>query len=198
MSITSTLFSSLNIPEPSEVKQIYNEGSDSVKCPESVAKRATALYLMATYAEGLIQRNCPHEESRKFIQKFITKFNAEEYFTVKEREFLENNDPSDDEIGVYCWRWESLHFLLWAFGLIENLGLPNAPCQQFECTKIFNRNRNVESFIKASKPHNIKEIIDVSNALEYISTFPAEKYDVGVLTEWRLAAKWLLTQEEWN
>ena len=198
MSFVENFFNSLNLPSPEKSNETYKENECSMKDPILVAKRATSLYLLATYAEGLIQRNCPHEESRKFIQKFITKFNAEDYFTKKEREFLENNDPSDDEIGVYCWRWESLHFILWAFGLIENLGVPNAPCQQFECTKIFNKNRTVESFIKASKIHDIKEIIDVSNALEYISTFPEDKYDIGVLSEWRLAAKWLLTSIEWD
>ena len=197
MNFVDKIFEGVQIPKPEKIEEHYTKDRH-LKPVEEVAKRATALYLMATYSEGLIQRNCPHEESRKFIQKFITKFGAEDYFTEKERGFLDYEDPTDCEIGIYCWRWESLHFILWAFGFIEDLGLPDQPCQQFACTKVFNRNRTVEAFVKASKVRPIDDIIEVSNALEYISTVKDAKVDVGVLTEWRIASYWLLSDDIWK
>ena len=186
----------LGVPNAIKIPEVYS--SSQLRSSEVVGKRGTALYLLATYAEGLIQRNCPHEESRKFIQKFITKFNAEDYFTKKERDFLEASDPSDEEIGVYCWRWEALHFILWSYGFLEQLGLPNTTCQQFACQKVFNKNRTIESFMKASKPRDVNEVIKAANELEYIATCKDAKVDIGVLSEWRLAAKWLLSDCDWD
>ena len=71
MSALESFFASLEVPIPAKIDEIYNDGNSKLREPGIVAKRATALYLLATYGEGLIQRNCPHEESRKFIQKFI-------------------------------------------------------------------------------------------------------------------------------
>jgi hypothetical protein len=187
----------LEIPKPEKIENKFAEAKE-VRPIEEVAKRATALYLIATFAEGVVQRNCPFEESQKFIQKMIGKFAAHDYFTEKEKEFLENETLCDTEVGVFCWRWESLRFMLWAFGFIQELGLPNEPGMQFQCAKVFNNHRTVEAFVKAAKPLPLEKIVEAANQLEYVASNKDAAVDLGVLTEWRKAAYWLLTNNEWH
>ena len=187
----------LEIPKPEKIENKFAE-SKEMRPIDVVAKRATALYLIATFAEGVVQRNCPFSESQKFIQKMIGKFGAKEYFTKEENNFLENETLCDTEVGVFCWRWESLHFILWACGFIPELGLPTEPGMQFQCAKVFNKNRTTEAFVKAAKPLPIEKIIEAANQLEYVASIKEAKVDLGVLTEWRKAAFWLLTDNVWN
>lgn len=194
----SAACSTLEIPVPSEIPKVYSEQSNTLRSIEEICKRSTALYLVATYSEGVIQKNCPIEESQKYIKNYITKFKAAEYFTTNEKEYLENKTPSDEQVGFLCWRWESLHFILWACGFIADLGLPNTPCQTFNCAKVFNRNRSNEAFTKSSKMLPLEKIIEIANFVEYIGSCEKAKVDVGVLTEWRKASKWLLTAEQWE
>jgi Domain of unknown function (DUF4272) len=48
--------------------------------------------------------------------------------TAKEREFLETDNPTEEEIIASTWRSESLWTLLWALGKIETLELPRELC----------------------------------------------------------------------
>lgn len=188
----------LEIPEIAELPHVYNEESNKLRSIEEIAKRSTALYLLATYSDGVIQRNCPIEESQKYINSYIVKFKAADYFTEAEKSYLENKAPTDEEVGVYCWKWEAIHFMLWTCGFISDLGLPNSPCQTFNCAKVYNSNRSIESFSKASKILPLDKVIYLANFIEYVASCQNAKVDVGVLSEWRKAAQWLLSNQSWE
>ena len=167
---------------------------NEIKSIEEISKRCYSLFLIATYSNGLIQKNCSIEESQNYIQKFINKFNAISYLSEKEIEYIKNKYPNDEEIGYLCWRWESLYFLLWTIGYIDELGLPIEPCMAFKCTKIFNKYKTLDQFIKNSKLKSKKEILENFNLLINNS----KDFDKGVFMEWKRSLIFLFINKNWD
>jgi hypothetical protein len=123
------------------VLPVFDSDGASLRPLDSVVDRAIALYLTATYADVLLQQRCSRDESFAFANKFIQRYQAGPLFSGRERAFLAIAEPTTCQIGKFCWGWESLHFLLWAFGFIGDLGLPTEPVPPPKCSKVFNQNR---------------------------------------------------------
>ncbi|KAH0791002.1 DUF4272 domain-containing protein [Histomonas meleagridis] len=161
--------------------------------------RAIALYIIGTYSDNLLQ-NCPVKDAQKFVQKFITRYNSEDFFSPKEKEFYDNPNPSQNEIGFICWRWESLYVLLWCLGLIENIGIPKNPCEVFQCSRPFSKYRFTHDLTAAMKPRTAEEIIGKKDlVLCCMESEEKDSFDLGVITGWNNILDWILNNDkEWD
>ena len=171
-----------------------------VRNTEELVQRAISLYIIGTYADNLLQRNCTRNEARKFAQKFIDRYNSESFFSEKEKEFLDNETPNQNEIGFLCWRWESLYMLLWVLGFIGDVGLPTNPCDVFQCNRPFAKNRFTKNLMDASKMRGIDEIIKAKDMVNCcIDSDNKEMFDDGVLCGWNYMLEWILNQnKDWD
>jgi hypothetical protein len=61
-------------------------------------------------------------------QALIDEFNAEGFFTPKERAFMDDADPSEQDVANFIWRYEAAHVMLWALGIIPELRRPDRNC----------------------------------------------------------------------
>ena len=170
-----------------------------IRTPEEMIQRAIALYIIGTYSDNLLQ-NCPVKEAQKFAQKFITRYQSENFFSQKEKEFLDNPNPSEKEIGFICWRWESLYILLWSLGFIENAGLPKNPCEVFQCSRPFSKYRFTPDFTAAAKPRAAEEIVSKKDlVLCCMECDEKESFDLGVICGWNNMLEWILNSDkEWD
>lgn len=193
----------LNINIPSNLEIPYLQEKSEIRQLEDIVHRAIALYCIATYADSLLQGNCTRDESLEFAEKFIKRYDASQYFTEKEKEFIDLKSPTQEEIGKFCWKWESLYALLYCLGFIEDIGLPTQPCMVPLCSKAFVRNRTTETFLKVSNLRSKDEILDFGD-LVYCCNHAENKsyFESGVLGGWQDVANWIIIKEgnsiEWD
>jgi len=174
----------------------FNDELEYNKTASQMAERAVALFIIATYSNGLIQKNCPLEESKQYINKFIKKYSAESAFTKKELDFINSECPSDEESGFLCWRWESLNFLLWIMSYNQELGDPNQPCLCFQCSKVFNKHKSIESISKTKLRDSREVSMKARTILDLDEKSP--NVDIGILSEWKRIIQWVFTDQEWD
>ena len=110
----------------------YIESTDeiTIRTKEEVVKRAIALLLIALYAEGLCTGE-PRQEHREWVETLIQAYGADDFFSPKERAFLDNDNPEQLESINFSWQYEPLSVLLWALGFLEledALGIPATIC----------------------------------------------------------------------
>lgn len=170
---------------------------------DEMVHRAISLFIIATYSDVLLQGNCPRDEARTFADKFINRFQAQPFFTTNEINYLDDKEPTKEQIGFHCWRWESLFILLWILGFTETKGIPVEPCSPGKCQSVFSRNRTTEAVVKAVKLRTKEEILDEEDLLFMINSAKRKcAFERGVLLEWIHVIDWAFIRDnqkkEWD
>jgi hypothetical protein len=187
------------VPDLSELPVASPEGL-SLRSTEEVVHRAIAIYLTSTYADVLLQQNCPRDDAFAFANKFIQRYQAESLFSPQEKAFLESPSPAISQIGQFCWGWEILHFLLWALGFVDDIGVPKDPVAVPKCSRVFTRNRIQANLIAAAKLRTAEEVLDlldVAQCCEFANR-EREVFSTGPVHGWMRAAKWLTSRADWD
>jgi hypothetical protein len=84
----------------------------------------------------------------------------------KEKDFLENEDPSQEEIIAASWRVESLSTLLWALGKIERSELPRELCDTELVQNIMSQAENsCATFVNEAELRSPSEILDETDLI---------------------------------
>lgn len=97
----------------------HNNSSEKIREAKDVARRCIVLY--AVVAAG-------HNESRKLLVEWLQREGLWDYVTPQEQVFLENSEPTKQQLNQASWRVEALFPLLWALRLINDLPEPAALC----------------------------------------------------------------------
>ncbi|MCI5057476.1 MAG: DUF4272 domain-containing protein [Flavobacteriales bacterium] len=97
------------------------------------------------------------------LDKFANKYQIEDQFTPKEIAFRDAETPEQQQIVDANWRYESLHVLLWALGLIDDLVFPDAICNVASDVGLI-VGKNKEELLQA-KLRSKKEILDQADLI---------------------------------
>ena len=102
---------------------VIGEGDDDkrLRTPREVAERAVALYAVSVGA-------APEEHENAVA--FLRERGLWEAASPKERAFLLNPRPEEQEVIDFTWRYEALFVLLWALGHVEDLPFPDDTCDR--------------------------------------------------------------------
>ena len=87
---------------------------------------------------------------------------GEEIFSPKERQYLENPSPKQEEQIEFSWQYECLHVMEWALGITVDLGFPNQICDVKKAVQLLSDCHKVEDILDISHPKNNKELLDVT------------------------------------
>lgn len=172
---------------------------EKIRDVSDIVERAIALYITATYADILLQRNCTRDEAFAFANKFIVRYEANDFFSPAEKLFMEAQDPSEEMIGKFCWGWEPLNFLLWALNYIPSIGLPVEPCSVAVCGRAFSRDRFKKNIMENAHLREKSELEEKLRVLNLcLLAKDKSKFESGVLDGWRKSAKFVTSQEDWD
>lgn len=107
----------------SSLPPCLGEGEVELRQPIDVARRALALFVVATRAESLNHGSpIPLETLRgQTPQGFLA-------LSPRETAFMETEEPDPQEVVQSVWRYEALFLLQWALGLSDELPLPTEIC----------------------------------------------------------------------
>ena len=111
----------INIPR--HLPPLISEPELNLRAARKVTGRALALFLVAVRAESLASKEAiPVAELH---ERFPL---TQAFMTPNELDFLSQEDPAENDLAQFCWRYESLSALQWALGLIDELPFPEHIC----------------------------------------------------------------------
>lgn len=184
------------IPFIAHLPIIEDEETAQVREIEEIARRAMALNVVAVKGEGLEQER---------VLEIVEQYNLSNAFSPKELKFIQNENPSQQELVNFIWRYESYWVLLWALNYVEELSHPDQICDVVRAVRIM-VDRTAEEFVKDSKLRNASEIFDAADLIyrydwacvdARINGRPTPaKLDASVVYERHYALNWLIGYPE--
>ncbi len=119
---------------------------------EQIARRTMVISLLAVYAE-------PDGMPKETLETYLDLRNVRQDLTPKERAFLANSQPSENDRGPFTWQYEAAHVLLWALGYVDALGGPTKYCTAQGVSSIV-APRSLSQLIENARPRSGDEIFD--------------------------------------
>ncbi len=146
-----------NIPTIEHLPCIESEENVKIRSKEDIIKRALALCFVGLKSVGLEQRH---------LDEYTEKYKVSESLSLSEleKEYIQADQPSEQQTVNANWRFESLNILLWALGYVESLNFPREVCNVPEIVNII-INKSLEEFSKAVKTRNKEEILDQADLI---------------------------------
>ncbi len=182
-----------NVPFIAHLPIIEDEETAQI---DEISHRAMALNIVAVKGEGL-------EQAR--VLKIIEQYNLSNAFSPKEQEFIQNENPSQQQLVNFTWRYESYWVLLWALSYIEELSRPDQICDVPRAVQIM-VDRTAQEFIKNAKLRSSSEILDAADLIyrydwacvdaRINGTLAPAKLDASVVYERHYALNWLIGYPE--
>ncbi len=110
------------IDVPLTLPPLVCEDELALRSKDEAVERARALLLVALRAESVASGEAMPVET--LLSKMPL---ADDALSPKERAFLAQEAPSQQDCAQLIWRYESLNLLEWALGLVGQLPYPDAP-----------------------------------------------------------------------
>ena len=145
-----------SVPYIAHLPVIGDSKETKLRTKEEIAKRSIALQIVTLNAEDLEQ---------EILLKIIADFGAKDFFSAKEKAFIENNNPSDLDKAQFGWQYECYNVLLWALGYIEKLDYPDKICDVPKISAILKESGSYESFLDKAILRNPEEILDEADLI---------------------------------
>ncbi|OCA84779.1 DUF4272 domain-containing protein [Pradoshia sp. D12] len=197
---TEKLLKEMGIPINTHLHTLESENSLHFKDIEQVIDRIIAITIVSAKGSG-----APDET----IDEFLESYNAKELFSPEEKEFIENEEPDQDEYNTYSWKIECNSALLWAINLIPDLPFPHT-LSDVETLYDLVLHSTKEELLERASYRDKNEILDALDLLYRLhwaiaetrmnnEEFPIE-ISPGVVYERRYALNWMINilDEEWD
>jgi len=133
---------------------VDDDSTVQMQRPDEVARRVLALYMVTKRAEGFSQLNCLNE---------IKLLNLDSELSTRERKFLNDKRPSEDDCRELVWRAESIWVLLWALNEVDELGWPGDVCDVKAITSVLNSRGRKPEFVTDARLRDKAEILDAQD-----------------------------------
>ena len=170
----------------------FIESSKEAQCrtPEEIAKRAIALMVVSLYSEALLGENMSVNEAWDFVSEFIERFDAKEFFSPEEWEYLHNPNSTEQERVGYSWQYENLFVCEWALGLKEpvdkkqglaglfskknkaenaekriELGFPDCICDVPLTVRLLKNYQSIAEILEHANPRSSEELLDACDLI---------------------------------
>ncbi len=165
-----------------------------------VACRAMALCVVGLKGEG---------REQAVVQRLVRQYGIEDSLTPDERKFVSETAPAREDQVRFAWRHESYWVLLWALGLVDELGPADTMCDVGQAASVL-QTLGREEFLRAAELRPQAELLDAADlafrAREAVvaarrANRPAPSVlDAGVVLERQRALQWLIDprQREWD
>lgn len=188
------------VPYIAHLPVIEDEGRAKRRSKKDVADRAMALCLVAVKGEGMEQ---------EYVLRIMREYGLESFLTPKEKAFVFDHDPSQQDRINFSWRYEAYWVLLWALGYIEQLERPDHICDVPRAVKIM-RDRTAHEFVEGAQLRSLAEILDQADLVyryhwavvnaRIAGQDPPANLDPGVVYERHYALNWLIgyMDQEWD
>ena len=122
---TNNMLSGQGIPVAATLPLIVGDEDYVPRSREEVVARTLAILLTSVYAE-LLPKEGP--SARDLVAKLLEQYSAGGFLSPDERAFLNDPEPSDQDITNFTWRYECAWVGMWTLGFVEELSYPDGIC----------------------------------------------------------------------
>lgn len=146
-----------NVPIYNNPNSLFVESKTTVKIrsEEEVIDRAIALCYLEIKSEGA---------ENELMESFDAKYRVKPKLSPLERQFAENENPTEQEMANANWRAESYHTLLWALSFIDTLQFPSEICNIGEDAGLL-FSKTEQEFRDSAKLRSKDEILDQADLI---------------------------------
>jgi len=188
------------VPTMSHLPVIERESESKRRETEEVVRRTIALLIVAVKGEA---------NDHELGQSLIRQFDAKGFFTPKEQAFMDDPHPSEQDRINFTWRYEDVHVMLWALGIIPNLGRPDKICDVPFIAKTL-RELGTDGLRHRAKLRSQAELLDAADLIYRYDwavvdarlkrQAPPAGLEKGVVYERHYALNWLIgyMDQEWD
>ncbi len=187
---------------------IESEKDAHFRTREEIAGRAAALMIVALFSEYILAEHKSISEAKDFVQPIIDIYHANDFFSEKEKMYLENDNSTREEQIQFLWQYEPLMVILWALGYENELFFPDKICDVGALVRTMREHNSIDALVKDANPRSADELLyeaDMIYCLDWacvdtrIHGLPAPAgMDSGVVMERHKALNWLIQGEDWD
>ena len=191
------------IPYFPQLRATVMESEAKLRVPEEIARRLFAMFGVCAYCETRGSGQT-WDETQKYLNRInnILGGGLDSALSPKEKAFLAEKEPEQHDLAQFGWRYECCQVLMWALGIVDELGDPSQICDVAAMGKVIWRQDSLDGFLENVKPRAKEEILDAADLiLRYDwacvdarvkgQPSPAE-LNGEVVEEWHYAFNWLI------
>jgi hypothetical protein len=142
---------------------LVDDKNTILRTKEEIIHRSTALLMTAIYAEILRDRTV--EEARALIKKTIDTYHTAAYLSPEENAFLEDDNPTENDIAKFIWRYECYWVALWALSFVDELAFPQNICNVSEMISFLHTSGSIKAFSDKATLRPANEIFDQADLI---------------------------------
>ncbi|ANF97890.1 hypothetical protein AR543_18950 [Paenibacillus bovis] len=189
--------------------RLGDEQASRIRTRDQVAERAVAVCITAVKGE-CVGAGETAAATRELISQIIQQYKADRFFTAEEKAFIEQEQPGEDDVVRFSWRYEALWVLLWALGYIDSLEKPTQICDVPEAVSIVQQFDSFAAFRDGAQLRIASEILDAADLIYRYDWACVDSrvhqrpipggLDAGVVHERHYALNWLTgyLDQEWD
>ncbi|MBX5000793.1 DUF4272 domain-containing protein [Rhizobium lentis] len=188
------------VPTIDHLPTIAPENESTRRKTMAVVQRTIALAIVAVKGEA---------GDHAMGQTLIRQFSAEGFFTPKEQAFMDDPDPSDQDRTNFTWRYEGVHVMLWALGIVPDLERPDHICDVPSIANTL-RELGTDGLMRRARLRPQAELLDAADLIyrydwaavnaRLKGEEPPGGLDRGVVYERHYALNWLIgyMDQDWD
>ncbi|USA52001.1 DUF4272 domain-containing protein [Acinetobacter sp. C32I] len=141
------------------------ESADEViaRSAEDIAKRAIACLIIIQVACDLNHQQFD-QETKSFIVDLLHKFKVFDELSSKEQNIL-NQEGSQQDIVNMIWKYEAYWVLLWALGIVKELGYPDTIADCDFAVQVVSACGSFDEFMQQVELRSVDEILDQADLI---------------------------------
>lgn len=166
-----------------------------------ICGRAGALLAVSLYSECRLGEGMDHGQARAFIAPVMERFEAEKYFSPREKAYLDNPDSTREEQISYAWQYENLLVMEWALGLVSELPWPGKICDVPGTVRALQAFDSLDAMERGASLRSYGEVLDAADLIYRLDWACVDArvmgmqapggLDAGVVAERHRALFWL-------
>lgn len=143
------------VPINEHLPVIETEAESLRRTTVEVAERGMTLSVVAFKGETL---------NNDFATHLLNQFKVMDALSPKERAFIEDVEPSQQDRVQFTWRYECYSVMLWALGFLKELDCPSSICDVRSDTAILSE-LGRDGFVAAAKLRPQSELLDAADLI---------------------------------
>lgn len=130
-----------------------------------ICGRAGALLVVSLYSECRLGEKMDYQAAKDFVQGVTEAYHAEEFFSPKERAYLDDPDSTEQAQIQFAWQYENLWVMEWALGLLDTLPWPDQICDVPASARIMREHPSLEALEQAAELREVRDLLDMADLI---------------------------------
>ncbi len=188
------------LPVPEGMPVSAYEEKSVIPEAETVIKRAVAIFAAAVKSEvyGSGEAEGAKEKVDELLGELAKRYGELDFLSKEEEAYIDNPNPSQQDINKFGWRYECCAMMLWALNMLE-LDEPDEICDAAQLGGIIWPN-DMASMLEKASLRSKEELLDKQDVVHrydwacieaQIKKLELSEIQPEIVVEWHYALNWL-------